>query len=285
MKKISFLFIVLAFNFASAERRIFHAPFATVTTESEFVVKARLQSPELVPDEVFKSAVVEDCRDFSETVKRYGAMLTEAQLLDLVTSSLGSGMKKQFEVTVEIDAETRLNLGNQQGELSLIFNEQEPKVELTGKDLFPGKLQNTVQLEVRKSARTIHLIFLRRDTFCRFLKQDLSVDVSFNGSWKTSTSENERSERNLEMLAQDIQSSEQLSANSKERAALLGLKLARTLQDSRFSIARDLASVDYIWDLLFENENSMQKSTVWTDILSGAGFSQEPIEVQVKGLL
>jgi hypothetical protein len=285
MKKISFLIIVLAFKFASAERRIFHAPFATVTAESEFAVKAVMQSPELVPDEVFKSAVVEDCRSFYETIKRYGPMLSEAQLLDLVTSPLGTGMKKQFEVTIEIEGEMRRSLGNQQGELTMNFNEQEPKVGLDGKDLFPGKLQNTAQLEVRKGAGTIQLIFLRRDTFCRFLKQDLSVEILFNGSWKTSASENERSARNLEMLAQDIQSSEQLSSNTRERAALLGLKLARTLKDSRFSIAQDLASVDYIWNLLFENENSMQKSTVWTDILSGAGFSQEPIKVQVKGLL
>jgi hypothetical protein len=284
MKKLFLTFTFLSLN-CFGETGVLKAPFAEITFEKDLSSAGRLVIPPMVAEASYREAITEDCRIFQETVSKYGAQISAADILALVTEPLPYSMKKTYEAEVVFTPEKSVSLA-ENGELILHVKSEPLVLEWSEPDLLKD-IQNPSASIVRAQASPasgLWLKFTRRDVFCGYMKDVLKLKTESLVYWKLSDRQKKMTEENLNLLFTPLKRVLSLEKGDKLIAALAGRAIHIVTSQPGFQADKRFSSIDYIWNLLFENENSIQKSALWNKPLNGVYLQEKPVAYELKGL-
>jgi hypothetical protein len=284
MKILIFFAFLSFFKIAGAEERILRAPFFEKTFSFEFGLKSKLVTPQLVSDESFKEAVMSDCDRFTDMLAKYGDQINDADMQELVKAPVAYTMKNDFEIEVTTESSPQLLLADGVSRLLTFFNEDGIAAVVTTAGNSPAGLTPEA-LHVVPSGDRLRITFLRRDLFCSFMKEKSYLELTYDSYLKLGADEATAVTENLKIISNRIGYLAPLADNKRRQAALIGLELARLLKSGPLTLSANLKSVDYLWSLLFEAENSLEKTGVWSLDAGKIEFRQSPVKMQLKGIL
>ncbi|MGZ3690928.1 MAG: hypothetical protein ACXVAX_05475 [Pseudobdellovibrio sp.] len=275
MKKlILFIALILNCRAQSQESKMFFLPFEKVNVSAELLkVTASLVIPPLVSQENFTEFVKKDCSQFKETMNRFQGQLKPEDLKDFLTMPLGYTMKRDYQIKVIFDRDTVYNISDSlklrfDGLASLKLGLEIGDESLTGKTQSPTVFGLTPELTQQFSNYEIK--FNSRDQFCDYIDGHLALKLKFNASVQNTESNDVK--KNFQQLAVAVDS---LSAlNAKEKAVKTGLLMQVFFDENDQSIDSEFRNYDYLWKLLFSNENSFDKTSFWNEYGPGISFDQ-----------
>jgi hypothetical protein len=117
------------------------------------------------------------------------------------------------------------------------------------------------------------------------MKEKSYLELTYDSYLKLGADEATAVTENLKIISNRIGYLAPLADNKRRQAALIGLELARLLKSGPLTLSANLKSVDYLWSLLFEAENSLEKTGVWSLDAGKIEFRQSPVKMQLKGIL
>lgn len=283
MKKLFFgLSLLISFE-CLAETRTLKAPFTELKFEKNVTTSGKLVIPAMVAQSVYIDAVKQDCQQFQDTVSKYAAQLSSDEVKTLVTSPLAYSMKANYEVEVTFPTSLYQKLESH-GELNMQFASTPLELEWKGNDLLKGVLNPLDGVQLAESNTKLRVKFTRRDLFCGYLAETLKLQIGYSVFWKLDEMQNQIVERNLNLLTAEIEKILKRQYGDKLTAALAGNAFSEVLHYPEFNAERRFSSVDYFWTLLFANENSIQKTSIWQRDSEG-NYQQEALTfVELRGL-
>jgi len=129
----------------------------------------------------------------------------------------------------------------------------------------------------------IRLNFIRRDLFCSFAAGKLGLNLESQVYWKLSDGLEKIMTRNLSLIFESLIPELKSERGSMLEAAMAGRVIHLASKQTAFQAEKKFTSLDYIWNLIFESENSMQKTALWK--LDNAVFLQKETHIlKLRGL-
>ncbi len=259
------------------------APFSEARVEQNYLASVQLVIPPMVADAVYRDAIAEDCRQFQDTIAKYTKQLGTGQVQDLVSSPLPYSMKGSYEAEAVFPEQQTFSL-QENGEIIIKHQGLSLALDWAEADLLQGVLNPLDGVRMEKSLSVIKLKFFRRDLFCSFLNKKLKIKTDANLFWKVAETDQMKSQRNLELLFREVNPVLSLERGDKLTAALVGRSIHLITGNPEFHANLKFKSVDYIWNLLFESENSLAKSALWNTTGNGVYLQSKPAVIELSGL-
>lgn len=281
MKKLFIILISISSNCFGAVGTL-RAPFAEARYENSLTTAGRLVIPPMVAEAVYLEAVSADCRQFQDTVAKYKTQINDEEAVSLVTAPLAYSMKKNYEIEVILPAVRTIMLA-ESGELLLQSTGKAPMLEWDEVDLLANVMKPSAGYTVGEEPSLTRLIFTRRDMFCSFAAGKLGLNSERQVYWKLSDSLEKVMTKNLSLIFESLRPALKSENGSMLEAAMAGRAIHLALRQTDFQAEKKFTSLEYIWNLIFENENSMQKTALWK--LDSAVFLQKETHMlKLRGL-
>jgi len=170
------------------------------------------------------------------------------------------------------------------GELIVHHDGQSLSLNWNEDDLLKDVLNPKDSILLNESSAIVRIRFTRRDLFCGYFSGNLKLNLSSTVYWKIAADQQRASDTNVKLLIQGLSPILNLEKGEKLIAALAGRAIHIITGQSDFLADRKFKTVDYVWNLMFENETSLKKSDLWTNIHTMVYLQEESVVLELCGL-
>lgn len=270
MKKIFLLLISLIHFEAISEN--FQMPFETVSLNHDFILEATLFTPPLVSDATFVAEVKENCRAFEALIPSTRSTLDLNYYQDLLRMPLAYMMKPNYLIYLRVPTR-QVEKIHSVGQLIMNLNSQ-PSLKVSfaedsftniGVEKFGFKPELKTEL---KSDGALWISITSRDVFCDFLNKKLTISLNTELNMQLNDEKQRLNHERLGEIFNELDSILKSNLKDREKSALAGFKTAIHLQRKKQIIPVEFRSVNYLWKLFFDDENTLHKTYIWPNPLS-----------------
>jgi len=282
MKKIFLILTLISLN-SFGDSLLLKAPFAELKYESHLTSSGRLVIPPMVSEQVYREAVMKDCRQFRDTLSQFSGQLSVEEVTALVSAPVPYSMKPGYEVEIMFALPKVVDL-KENGELHLAFEKESLSLNWKEQDLMKDVLKPMDSIIFSEFDSVAKLKITRRDILCGYLAETIKLNAPSAVYWKLSNIQKKTTETNLNILIQLVKPVLNSAKGKMLQAALIGRGIFLATKHPDFGGNKIYFSAEYIWNLLFVSENTLEKSEIWDLPMTGVYRQSAPIVLELSGL-